>query len=369
MRNCLIILLFFNISNASGQLKISDLASIKVGTDLLKSRRDYDKILNVPGELQKSDRASSVYLYTFKNSIFNYCENADYNFFYVNDILSNIKIEMEYHYSKKKKESSKFIQSLETLLSSLNENKSNFKFQPKENNNYQPKLSNINIKKIYQKINNLDSTLNTPTLNDDLSDKIYWGMNFYSFVGDLYNRFLKLDVYVGKRKIIYSTKTEEEIILSISLDVTTEKLQYQYLNLFGGSYTIIDEKNKIDLTFENGVYKLPINLNSVMSLNFTLDLGASDVSISPDVFLVLYRAGTISEDDFIGTETYKFADGSTAKSNVFNLRSLKIGSIELKDVRASISNNINSPLLLGQSALKKLPSYKIDNQNNKLIID
>jgi len=93
------------------------------------------------------------------------------------------------------------------------------------------------------------------------------------------------------------------------------------------------------------------------------------VSLSPDVFLVLYRAGTISESDFIGTETYKFADGSTAKSNVFNLKSLKIGDFELKDVRASISNNISSPLLLGQSALKKLPSYRIDNQNNKLVID
>ncbi len=79
-----------------------------------------------------------------------------------------------------------------------------------------------------------------------------------------------------------------------------------------------------NLTFENGVYKLPVNLNGVMTLNFTLDLGASDISLSPDVFLVLYRAGTINELDFIGTETYKFADGSTAKSNVFNLKTVKI---------------------------------------------
>jgi predicted aspartyl protease len=51
------------------------------------------------------------------------------------------------------------------------------------------------------------------------------------------------------------------------------------------------------------------------------------------------------------------------------LKSLKIGNIEIKNVRTSISDNIESPLLLGQSALKKLPSYRIDNKNCIMIIE
>jgi len=117
------------------------------------------------------------------------------------------------------------------------------------------------------------------------------------------------------------------------------------------------------------VYNLPVKLNDNLTLNFILDLGASDVSISPDVLLVLLKTGSISESDFIGEETYQFADGSTAKSKVFNLKSLKIGDIEINNVRASVSGSVNSPLLLGQSALKKLGKYQIDNNNSVLIIE
>ena len=93
------------------------------------------------------------------------------------------------------------------------------------------------------------------------------------------------------------------------------------------------------------------------------------MSISPDVYTVLYRAGKIDEDDYIGNATYTFADGSKAKSNVINLKKLVIGDIVLKNVRASISNSINTPLLLGQSALKQLGKYSIDNTNKQLVIE
>ncbi|MCK9403414.1 MAG: retroviral-like aspartic protease family protein [Chitinophagaceae bacterium] len=360
MRNCFIIILFLCASNASSQLKISDLTRIKVGTALLESRNEYDKILNTKGELRKLDRVSSVYRYSFNNLIFNYCENTYYEFLYVNDILSNLEIEMEYLYSKDKYESSKFVQSLETILSSINDNNAFLKFQPK--------YSDLSIKKIHQKVDNIDSIFYATKLDETGGKNIYQGANVYFFESDLNHRFITLMIDIFKRTKNTSSK-EEEIGLRIVLRQTTEKLQEYHDKFLAGTWKSVDEKNSIDLTFENGVYKLPVNLNGVMSLNFTLDLGASDVSISPDVFLVLYRAGTINESDFIGTETYKFADGSTAKSNVFNLKTLKIGDIEIKDVRTSISNNLNSPLLLGQSALKKLPSYKIDNQKNKLIID
>jgi aspartyl protease family protein len=130
-----------------------------------------------------------------------------------------------------------------------------------------------------------------------------------------------------------------------------------------------DQKKVIKLKDDNGIYKLPVKINDSFTLDFVLDLGASDVSLSPDVFSVLYKAGKIEESDFIGTQTYKFADGSTAKSNVVNLKSLMIGDIKLENVRASISNSISAPLLLGQSALKQLGKYSIDNVNKQLVIE
>jgi clan AA aspartic protease (TIGR02281 family) len=101
-------------------------------------------------------------------------------------------------------------------------------------------------------------------------------------------------------------------------------------------------------------------------MDFILDLGASIVAISPDLFSVLVKSGTIESTDFIGTETYQLADGSAAKSKTFYLRKLKIGDIEISNVKATVSNSINAPLLLGQSALKRLGSYSIDNK--KLVL-
>ena len=149
-----------------------------------------------------------------------------------------------------------------------------------------------------------------------------------------------------------------------------EKLEFNANNA-GMTYRGTQEypQKEISLIFENNIYKLPVKLNNNLTLDFILDLGASDVSISQDVFSVLVKTGSITETDFIGDQTYQLADGTTTKSKVFNLRSLKIGGIEIQNVRTSISNSIKSPLLLGQSALIKLGKYKIDNTKSVLTIE
>jgi hypothetical protein len=344
----ILFILILCTSNVYSQLKISDLKTIKVGSDLLQSRKDFDKRLNASGELRKLDRVSSVYKYSFENSIFNYCENTTYDFLYVNDLLADLTINMEYTYSKNKFEVAKFLESLETVLSSLNKDDAAMQLQTR--------YSDFNKQKLHKKINNADSILNNnSSLPDDISE-VYSGRNVYFFQSTHDQRFLKMDVLVFYRKKYGAERTflGDEIVLRIQFDLTTEKFQDYYEKFGWGTWSPINEKTDINLAFVNGVYHLPVNLNNVMTLDFTLDLGAADVLITPDVFLVLYRAGTISDSDFIGTQAYKFADGSTARSNVFNLKILKIGGLELKDVRASISNDISSPLLLGQSALKKL---------------
>jgi aspartyl protease family protein len=129
----------------------------------------------------------------------------------------------------------------------------------------------------------------------------------------------------------------------------------------------ITNSNSIPMKKIGGVYEIPVLINGVLKLNFIFDAGASDVSISPDVALTLMRTGTITDKDFLGTETYKFADGSTAKSKVFLIKEIQLGNKKVNNVRASISNSVNAPLLLGQSVLNKFGKVTIDYNKGVIV--
>lgn len=141
------------------------------------------------------------------------------------------------------------------------------------------------------------------------------------------------------------------------------------INIVSPEWMELEEDRTIKLSSENGVFTLPVTLNNALTLDFVLDLGATDIIISPEVFLVLYKAKTITDNDFVGSKSYTLADGTILKSNVINLRSIKFGKYELRNVRAAISTNPLSPLLLGQSALQQFNSYRVDNRRMELIIE
>jgi len=79
---------------------------------------------------------------------------------------------------------------------------------------------------------------------------------------------------------------------------------------------------EVALTRDGGVYTLPVNINRVITLDFILDTGSSDVSIPADVVLTLLRARTINENDFLPGQAYALADGSVVRSPRFLLREL-----------------------------------------------
>ncbi|WP_150050062.1 retropepsin-like aspartic protease [Methylomonas rhizoryzae] len=102
------------------------------------------------------------------------------------------------------------------------------------------------------------------------------------------------------------------------------------------------------------------HINNVLKINVILDSGAADVSIATDVATTLIRTGTIEKFDWLEGKVYTFADGSSAKSERFKLRSIVIGKRELHNVTCRIDNSIHAPILLGQSALRQLGRYTID---------
>src|SRR5690606_6620584 len=117
------------------------------------------------------------------------------------------------------------------------------------------------------------------------------------------------------------------------------------------------------------LYEVPVELNGVLKIKFLLDTGASDLFISPDVFLTLARSGTLSQADYVGSTTYIMANGASEECKKYKLKSVKIGHKTISNVVCAVANSLNTDMLLGQSVLSKLGSYRIDNSTNTLIID
>jgi clan AA aspartic protease (TIGR02281 family) len=123
----------------------------------------------------------------------------------------------------------------------------------------------------------------------------------------------------------------------------------------------------IPLIHEHGTLQVPVVINGKVSLNFTIDSGATDVSIPATVVSTLTRNGTVSSQDFLDKRVYKLADGSGVVSQRFRIRSLQVGKLEVRDVIASVADS-GGLLLLGQSFLSRLKSWSIDNERQTLLI-
>ena len=124
---------------------------------------------------------------------------------------------------------------------------------------------------------------------------------------------------------------------------------------------------EVQMVKEGGVYVVPIRFNGVLTLNGIVDSGAADVSIPSDIVSTLIRTKTITDKDFLGTQTYVLADGSKVPSARFNIQSLQIGDKIVKNVTASVASQ-KAEILLGQSFLEKFKSWSVDNEKHLLIL-
>lgn len=127
-------------------------------------------------------------------------------------------------------------------------------------------------------------------------------------------------------------------------------------------------RSEVPLEADSGTFLIPVTINDTISLKFTIDSGASDVTIPSDVATTLIRAGTISADDYIGSQTFVLADGSQVPSPEFRIRSLRVGNVMLHNVVASITGT-EGGLLLGQTFLRRLKSWSIDNGRHVLVLE
>lgn len=121
----------------------------------------------------------------------------------------------------------------------------------------------------------------------------------------------------------------------------------------------------IQMEYDAGVYKIPCYVNGAR-MKFILDTGASDVCLSMEMAEYLLENDYLSEDDFTGMGYSTLADGSVVEHLKLILKDIEIGGLHLKNVSAIVIAQQYAPMLMGQSALKKLGSYTVNG--NKLVI-
>ena len=127
------------------------------------------------------------------------------------------------------------------------------------------------------------------------------------------------------------------------------------------------EVTEVRLRHDGDTLLVPVVVNDAETLNFEVDSGASDVTISSQVLARLMRSGAVVPADLKGRATFSLADGSRIASQTLRFRSLRVGNREVPDVIGSITND-GGALLLGQSFLARFRSWSIDNQRQVLVL-
>jgi clan AA aspartic protease (TIGR02281 family) len=88
------------------------------------------------------------------------------------------------------------------------------------------------------------------------------------------------------------------------------------------------------------------------SVEMMLDSGSGSVKITDEIYK---KVGGYT----VGDSRMILADGSTAKSMTILIKSVKVGDIEMHNVTGTVGPG---PMLLGQSFLKMLRSWAVNNQ-------
>ena len=94
---------------------------------------------------------------------------------------------------------------------------------------------------------------------------------------------------------------------------------------------------EVPLQRRGGTYVVAVEVNGQPAFDFHVDSGAADVSVPAYVFQQMKTAGSVRAEDMLGTETYVMGNGTTVKAETFRIRTLKVGSVVVRDVRASVS--------------------------------
>jgi clan AA aspartic protease (TIGR02281 family) len=118
---------------------------------------------------------------------------------------------------------------------------------------------------------------------------------------------------------------------------------------------------------KSNLYEVICSINGV-PMKFLFDTGASGVLLSRTEADFLLKNDYLKSYDIGEKRKSKIANGSIVESTSVKLRKFKIGDLELENIDASIMDNPDVDLLLGQSVLQRFGKVEIDNERSVMII-
>lgn len=129
----------------------------------------------------------------------------------------------------------------------------------------------------------------------------------------------------------------------------------------------VERVSEIPFTRSGGVTKVKCEING-LPLHFVFDTGAAEVTISRIEATFMFKNDYLTAADVVGKARYMDANGDISIGTVINLRKVTFAGLELENVRASVVDSGNAPLLLGQSVLSRLGKVEIDYEKSVLKI-
>ena len=167
---------------------------------------------------------------------------------------------------------------------------------------------------------------------------------------------------IVKNYVDFERKLDKKLNSKTSTEEINKNKNESILSLPNNGETIIKMKKN------NGVYEIPTEINGI-PMYFIFDTGAGLISISSTEASFLYKQGKLAKDDIIGTANFSDANGDISEGTIIILKTVKIGDRVLENIEASVVNNLNAPLLFGQSALEKFGKISIDNNRGEITFE
>lgn len=162
---------------------------------------------------------------------------------------------------------------------------------------------------------------------------------------------------------------ESEAFNEIAVPCVTEVLggnsnsivvnEYIPRDISGDNY--VSNINLVDY-FGNG-YKIKLSIDGVTKY-FLFDTGSSDLIINSDLERELLLNGSLTKEDYLGTEFYEMANNETVEARVVRLDNIKIGDYYVNNVVVAIIDN--GSLLCGLGLLNKFQKWNFEESSNVL---
>lgn len=127
----------------------------------------------------------------------------------------------------------------------------------------------------------------------------------------------------------------------------------------------ITYRDEVPFTKELGEICVRGEVNG-LPLRFVFDTGATVVSISKVEAAFMLKNGYLEERDLGGVRNYRLANGDFVEGTVVNLREVKLGKVVFHDVRASIQNNQDAPILMGLTMVGRMQSFVVNNEKKTI---